>query len=335
MTAAVAALLLTAPARAPARAKGQDAAGGGAAAGAAPVVFHLSAVDKEGRPFEGLKPEDLRVTLEGAEQKLVSLSRAPDEPLRVVVMLDASASQERILPQAVQVAAEFAAAVVRPGRDEAAVVSFTGDATVVQGLTGDLGALRRAFAAVRFEPPAGYVAGGVIVGNPPRNSSAMRAGSTAIWDALVYVCDNVLARASPGRRAVVILTDGVDTSSRTKSDKAVERLLREGVAVYSVGFADAYSFDPVDRGGLRKVSERTGGRALFPKKEKDVPAAFRQVGQALLSSYAVGLAPQASQGEGKRQKLRVELVNPELRKQGVELAHPQGLYAGAPPPARP
>jgi uncharacterized protein with von Willebrand factor type A (vWA) domain len=61
----------------------------------------------------------------------------------------------------------------------------------------------------------------------------MRAGSTAIWDALVAVCDDVLARAAEGRRAVVIFTDGDDTSSRTKQDKAVERLLRERCSVYS------------------------------------------------------------------------------------------------------
>src|SRR5687768_11889073 len=122
-------------------------------------------------------------------------------------MLDASASQERILHGARRLAAELAAAVLRPGRDEAAVVSFTGDATVAQDLTGDLDALRRAFASVEFTPPAGYIPGGVIVGAipggvivvapPSRDDPAMRAGTTALWDSLVQVCDKVFARAKP------------------------------------------------------------------------------------------------------------------------------------------
>src|SRR5687768_10992889 len=242
-------------------------------------------------------------------------------------MLDASASQERILHGARRLAAELAAAVLRPGRDEAAVVSFTGDATVAQDLTGAPDALRRAFASVEFTPPAAYIPGGVIVVAPPsRDDPAMRAGTTALWDSLVQVCDKVFARAKPGRRAVFLFTDGVDTSSRTKSDRAVERLLREGVAVYSVGFADPHAFDPVDRGALRKLSERTGGRALFPKKDKDVPDAFRRAGHGLLSTYAVTFSPQAPKGEGRLNKLRVEVVNPELLRRGVEVAHPQGVF---------
>ncbi len=141
------------PCPTPARAKRQGPAGAAGGAAGATVVVNLAAVDREGRPFEGLRPEDLRVTLEGVEQKIVSLSRAADDPLRVVDMLDASASHEKILPLAGRAAEEFASAALRRGRDDAAVVSFTGDATVVQDLTGDILALRRAFESVRFDAP--------------------------------------------------------------------------------------------------------------------------------------------------------------------------------------
>ena len=329
---ALTSLLLTVAASAPAPSARQDRAGDGVDQGR--VVVVLSAVDKEGRPVEGLKPEDLRVTVEGQEQKLLSLSQKKDEPLRLVVVLDASASQERVLPWAREVSARLVAALVRPGVDEAAVISFSGDPKLVQDLTGDPGALRRAFAAVEFVPPVGYVSGGVIVGALPPNASAMRSGTTAIWDSLVYACDQVFAHAGPGRRAVVLFTDGIDTTSSTKSDKAVERLARDGVAVYSVGFADTYAFDEVDRGKLRKVSERTGGLAVFPRNEKDIPAAFLRVGNGLLSAYALVFVPRPPKGGGKASKLRVEVVNPELRKRGLELAYPQALYDGPSPVRR-
>jgi VWFA-related protein len=311
-------------------ARAQDAAGGGAAT----VAVTLSAVDKEGRPFEGLRPEDLRVTADGAGQKVLSLARRADEPLRVVVMLDASASQERILPAARREAAEFLAALLRAGRDDAAVVSFTDVASVVEGPTDDLGALRRAAQSVRFFPPPGYVAGGVIVGPPPRGPALP--GSTALWDSLASVCDKLFAGAKggAGRRMIVLVTDGVDTSSRAGDDRAVERLLRAGVAVYSVGLGDGERFDGVERGALRKLSERTGGRALFPRNEGGLPEAFARVRGEALSTYVLRFAPEGLKpGGGRARRLRVEVVNPELRRLGVALAYPQSLFDPAPPAA--
>ena len=130
------------------------------------------------------------------------------------------------------------------------------------------------------------------------------------------------AVASPARQ------DGVDTSSRIKLDRAVERLLREGVAVYSVGITDESDFKQLDEVSLCKLSERTGGRALFPKKNSNLPGAFEQIRRELLNSYALTFAAPTALRTGKPLKLRVELVNPELRKQGVRLAHPQSLSAG-------
>lgn len=303
-----------------------------------PVVVSLSAVDKEGRPVEGLKPEDLRVTVEGQPQQLLSFDRRTEEPLHLVVMLDASASQELILPQVQPAAARFVSALLRPGRDDAAVVSFTAEAKVVQGLTADAAAVGRAIASVRFFPPPGYLPGGIIVGRPPKaNDPANRAGSTAIWDSLFSVCDEVFERAKPGRRAVVLITDGVDTSSRVRLDEAVKCLLSEGVAVYGVGLGDEKSFDGVDKSAVRKVSERTGGRAVFPEKPKDLPAALERIRGELLASYSLSFARPAPSRAGKPLKLRVELLNPELRRRGVQLAHPQSLFEeqAAPPAGRP
>lgn len=302
------------------------------------VVVPLSVVDKEGRPVEGLKPEDLRVTVEGQVQNLLSLSKRTEEPLHVVILLDASASQEGVLSFGQEAADRLVPALLMSGgSNDAAVVSFTGDVKVVQGLTADAGAVRRAIASVEYIPPPGYMPGGIIVGPPPKaNDPAMRAGSTAIWDALVAVCDEVFVRAKGRRRAVVLVTDGVDTSSRIRLDKAVERLLREGVVVYGVGLGDEKNFDGVDEAPVRKISERTGGRALFPKKNSDMPVAFEQVRRELLNAYALTFAAPAAPRMEKPLKLRVEVVNPELRRQGVQLAYPQAipLEAGDANPGR-
>lgn len=327
MRLALAALLLTVGVFAPAAWARQDDGEDNAHPDRPLVVVPLSAVDKDGRPVEGLKPEDLRVTVEGRPQNLRYFKRRTDEPLHVVIMIDASASQEGVLPFT-QAAADrlVPALLTRGAANDVAVVSFTGDAKVVQGLTADAEAVRRAVASVETVVPPGYAGGGIVVGRPkPNNDPAWRAGSTAVWDALVEVCDKVFAREQPGRRAAVLITDGVDTSSRIKPDKALERLLRDGVTVYGVGLGDEASFDGVDKASMSKVSERTGGRALFPKKNEDLPVAFEQVRRELLNSYTLMFATPPMQ-TGTQLKLRVELVNPELRKQGLRLAYPQALF---------
>lgn len=121
----------------------------------------------------------------------------------------------------------------------------------------------------------------------------------------------------------------MDTSSRVRLDKAVERLLREGVVVYSVGLGDEKSFEGVDNSTVRKISERTGGRALFPKRSSDMPVAFEQIRRELLNSYALTFAAPAAPRMEKPLKLRVEVVNPELRRRGVQLAHPPAILPEA------
>ncbi|MET0645490.1 MAG: VWA domain-containing protein [Pyrinomonadaceae bacterium] len=330
----LAALLLAAGVFAPAASARQGDAEDTAHTGRELVAVPVSAVDREGRAVEGLKPEDLRVTVEGQPQNLLFFLKRTEEPLHVVVMLDASASQELILPQVQPAAARFVSALLRPGRDDAAVVSFAYEAKVVQGLTADAVAVGRAISSVRFVPPPGYVGGSIVLGKANPKDPAFRAGSTALWDSLAAVCDELFARAQGGRRAVVIVTDGMDTSSDTKRDRAVEHLMRNGVAVYSVGVADEDYYGPVSEGGLREVSKRTGGRAVFPKKPKDLPAAFERIRGDLLASYVLKFARPAVWRGGKPLRVRVELVNPELRKRGVQLAHPQNLSEGqAAPPA--
>lgn len=303
------------------------------------VSVSLSAADKEGRPVEGLRAEDLRVTADGRPQQLVFFSKQTEEPLHVVLMLDASVSQERILPEAQPAAGHFILSLLRAGRDDAAVVSFSDGAKVVQKLTGDATAAARAVVSIKFVRPPGYVGAGVLVyGKPPKRSDpAAKVGTTAIWDSLAEVCDELFAQTRGGRRVVVLVTDGVDTSSRVRLSEVVERLTRDGVAVYSVGIGEEFSFEGVDKSALRKLSEPTGGRAVFPKKPKDLPEAFERIRGELLNAYALKLAAPTALRTGKPLKLRVEVVNPELRKRGVQLAYPQLLFdrQAAPTAGRP
>ncbi|HEX8721527.1 MAG TPA: VWA domain-containing protein, partial [Pyrinomonadaceae bacterium] len=126
------------------------------------VLF--TAVDKNKRFVTSLKQEDIRLLEDGVEQKVFTFQRETDRPLSLAILIDVSASQERTLPEEKSAAQRFVDTVIRARKDEVAVLTFTGDATLELGLTGSATRVRRAIDNVEFTPPSGYVGGGVTVG---------------------------------------------------------------------------------------------------------------------------------------------------------------------------
>lgn len=227
----------------------------------------VTAVDRQQHFVDMLRAEDLRILENGAAQKIVSLQRIIDQPVSLAILIDTSASQEQILPGEKLAATFFVDSIIQPLRDEAAVATFTGTLTVEQKLTNDLTVLRQAITRAQFIPPPGYVRGRHIIGPPPlKRTHAALAFYTAVWDAVVAACDELLSQSSAhSRPAIILLTDGEDSISKNKLSDAVERAIRTNACIYSIGLADTFPFG-IDKDALRKLSERTGGRAFFPKK---------------------------------------------------------------------
>ncbi|MDT7778540.1 MAG: hypothetical protein QOC99_1052 [Acidobacteriota bacterium] len=299
------------------------------------VLF--TAVDRNKRFVTSLKQDDIRVLEDGVEQKVFTFQRETDRPLSLAILIDTSASQERTLPEEKSAAQRFVDTVIRQQKDEVAVLTFTGDATLEQGLTGSAARIRRAIDHVEFIPPSGYVGGGVLVGTPPiSGDNQARAASTAIWDAIWVTSREVLSETSDKtRRAIILITDGVDTSSREKMSTAVDAALKADAIIYSVGIGDSFSFDGVDEGSLRKISERTGGRAYFPRNEDDLRVAFAQIQDELRSQYLIAYSPLNKSKDGSFRKVQIEVVNPELRKQNMRLTYRQGYFARSAVDGRP
>ena len=127
----------------------------------------FTAADKQKRFVSTLKKEDIRILEDGVPQEIFAFQPNSDLPLSIAILIDCSGSEERTLPMEKDAARSFLESVLRPEKDEAAIVSFTGEVTLEQGLTGNIGRLRRAIDEVRFVPPAGYLGGGVVVGESP------------------------------------------------------------------------------------------------------------------------------------------------------------------------
>ncbi|MFL6257655.1 MAG: VWA domain-containing protein [Pyrinomonadaceae bacterium] len=299
------------------------------------VLF--TAVDKSRRFVTSLKQDDIRVIEDGVEQKVFTFQRETDRPLSLAILIDCSASQERTLPEEKSAAQRFVDTVIRATKDEVAVLTFTGDATLEQGLTGSAARVRRAIDHVEFTPPSGYIGGGVLVGTPPiSGDNQARAGSTAIWDAIWVTSREVLNESSDKtRRAIILLSDGVDTSSRLKLQEAVDSALKADAIIYAVGIGDSFSFEGVDEGSMRKISERTGGRAYFPRNEDDLRSAFAQIQEDLRSQYLIAYSPSNKTKDGSFRKVQIDLVNPELKKQQLRLTYRQGYFARSAVDGRP
>jgi VWFA-related protein len=300
----------------------------------------FTAADKQKRFISNLKREDVRVLEDGAPQEIFTFQQSAELPLTLAVLIDCSGSEERTLPEEKAAARSFLESIMRPAKDEAAIVSFTGEVTLEQGLTGNVARLRRAIDQVEFVPPSGYIGGGVVVGGTPPISGTQQtlAGSTAIWDAIWATSNELLtASAEHQRRAIILLTDGEDTISQVRMQEAIERALKVDALIYAIGIGDRYQFG-INEGALKKITESTGGRAYFPRNERDLRDAFAQIEHELREQYLIAYSPSNKTRDGSYRRVTIEVVNPELRKDNLRLTYRPGYFsktAGASPAEKP
>ncbi|HEX8249659.1 MAG TPA: VWA domain-containing protein [Pyrinomonadaceae bacterium] len=289
------------------------------------VLF--TAQDKDRRLLTDLKKEDIRILEDGQSQQIFTFARQSDLPLSIAILIDTSQSQQRTLPEEKDAAKSFVESVVRPEKDEVAVLSFTGETTLEQDLTGNVQRLRRAIDRVEFVPAAGTL-NGVLIGTPPISGRSQQvAGSTAIWDALWVTSNEVLSKAPERtRRAIVLMSDGVNTFGNKKLEDAVNQAIKNDAIIYSIGIGDYY-YGGIDESALRKISERTGGRAFFPRDEAELRKAFTQIQIEMRSQYLIAYEPSNAKRDGTFRKIEIQVTNPELSKQKVRLTHRQGYFA--------
>jgi len=290
----------------------------------------FTAADRNKRFISNLKAEDIRVLEDGQQQEIFTFQTNIDLPLSLAILIDCSASEERTLPDEKEAARAFLENILRPsGKDEAAILSFTGETTLEQGFSGNIERLRRAIDRVEFVPPSGYIGGGVVVnGTPPISGTNQAiAGSTAIWDAVWATSEELIGTsAEHTRRAIILLTDGDDTSSRLKMDEAITAAQKADALIYAIGIGDRYTFN-VNEGALRKIGEKTGGRAYFPRHERDLRDAFAQIQRDLREQYLVAYSPKNKTRDGAYRRIEIQIVNPDLKQQNLKLNYRSGYFA--------
>jgi len=319
------------------------------------------ATDKQKAFVTMLAETDLRVTEDGVPQKILTFQRETDRPLAIAFLIDVSISEERTLPQEKAAARTFIENVLQSGKDQAAIIPFTGAAFLEQGLTRDVLQVYRALEGVEVAMPVYLGSGRPISGiaSGPGMKAPPREGTTAIWDAIAVTSSEILARSNEPqsneqrggrsarssnardeiagrqnqrRRAIILLTDGQDTTSRVTRNEAIKRALDAETVIYAIGIGDS-KYEGVDHDAVNAVASGTGGRAFFPKKETDLKNAFAEIEQELRSQYLIAYSSSNKNRDGGYREMRIEITNPQLQKEQLKLRHRPGYFAKSQSPA--
>lgn len=294
----------------------------------------FTATDRDNRYVTTLKEQDVRLLEDGVPQTITTFQRETDRPLSIAFLIDVSASQERTLSDEKAATRSFIETVIKSNKDEAAVIAFTHSAFLEQDLTRDVLSLYQALQRIEVAMPS-YLGGGPplpgIVSGPGMPAPPTE-GSTAIWEAIALTNARVLAPRSRNpaenqrRRAVILLSDGFDTSSRLKRSEAIDTALATEAVIYAIGIGDG-KYSGVDKNALKALAEATGGRAFFPKKQVDLTTAFSEIEQELRSQYLITYTSTNKVRDGSFRQIKLEVVDPQLKKDKLKLRYRPGYFA--------
>jgi len=285
------------------------------------VVNVLATVrDKHGELVSNLGKDDFTLEEDGRPQAVAYFSHETDLPLMLGLLVDTSLSQRRVLPDERDASRSFLANIVREGQDKAFLIHFDREVELLQDLTTSHQKLESALKLLEIaRPDSDPPTGGGPRGYPQRT----RAG-TALYDAIFLASDEVLKKQQ-GRKAVIVLSDGIDRGSRENLESAVGAAQRADTIVYSIYFADEEPYQsfgrpagPYGGGGygrrrspqpfpqerpdgkkiLTRISAETGGRLFQVSKKLPVDQIYRQIEAELRSQYSLGYTPDANTSSG-------------------------------------
>jgi Ca-activated chloride channel family protein len=259
------------------------------------VVLDVTVVDPSNRPIMDLKKEEFTV-LEDKVQQEISIFSRDQVPVSIVLAIDTSGSMRAKLDTVIKASVNL----VKESRqsDEVAVIEFKDQPELLEEFTTDLNDVvdtLQSFVASR---------------------------QTAMLDALYLGADYASKEGKNRRKAIVLVTDGLDKDSYYKFDEVVDHLREADVQVYLVGFTN-----DLEKGGsifkksekekaealLNKLADETGGKAFFPRELSEVHQIAQQISNDLRTQYSIGYYPTNTKKDGTFRSVRVQ-VNSGNRK---------------------
>jgi Ca-activated chloride channel family protein len=267
------------------------------------VSLTITVTDPAGRFVSGLAPDEFHVFEDGVAQEVAFFSRT-SLPIALALLLDTSISMEERMTTAQNAAIGFVRRL-QP-HDLAELVGFDRDVRVLQGFTGDQATLERAIRSTRA------------------------AGSTSLYNA-VYIALRELSkhRASSEkdvrRQAIVVVSDGEDTSSLVGYDEVLDLARRSETGIYTIGLkSKAEVTDKAFKQAefvLRQLAQETGGRVFFPGRIEDLAGVYSRIADELASQYVLGYTSKNPKRDGAWRRITVQ-----VDRQGATARTRQGYF---------
>jgi Ca-activated chloride channel family protein len=240
------------------------------------VILWVTVTGKGDEPVKDLTMDGFSVYEDGVQQTIKDFF-LEDRPITMAIVLDSSGSMRDAMPDVHQAAASFVE-TLRP-QDKGLVIDFDDKVFLLQDLTSDQALLKEAV------------------------TSTEALGSTALYDALHAAFRQL--RGIDGRKAIVLLTDGDDTSSQLAYDRILEEAKAQNVLIYGIGLGD------VRKSVLKELSETTGGRAFFVAKASQLADVYRKIADELRRQYYLSYSTTNTKWDGRFIKLEVKSTNPD------------------------
>jgi VWFA-related protein len=277
------------------------------------LVTVACAVDtRGGAPAGNLKAEDFKLLDNGQPREIRDFWQESDLPLTVALVADISGSQAGYIRSHREAIAQFLRQVVGP-RDRAMVVEVAQEAWLLSGLTSSSSDLSAA--VERIGTPAGKQS--PRLGPVCRNQSFPHGcGGTALWHSLYYTLKEL--KPVSGRKALIVLSDGLDTGSDIRLNDVIEMAQSAGTVVYSIKYASPMRFLSIGGAiaqavarGLERIARETGG-LTFPNPGRRTSEVFSKIESDLRNLYVLGFTPPASARDGEFHRLEVTAARPDL-----------------------
>jgi len=275
------------------------------------VNVQATVVDKHGRTVPDLKKEDFLIEEDGRRQEIRNFARENELPLTLAMLIDTSPSVSPVFDEEKQTADGFLRSILRT-KDLALVMGFSREVTLVQDYTDSPRELIRAIDSLETN------------------------GGTSIYDAVYLACKEKLADEA-GRKAIILISDGEDTTSKLRFQEALVAAQRSDAVIYGIFNAATRSFvsGPYGRRGggvvfggggdigtLRKFSEETGGTTFSISRENSFQKIFDQIADELRSQYSIGYVSTNTAKDGKYRQIKVV-----VRGSGLTVKARKGYYA--------
>jgi len=285
------------------------------------VLLNVTVTDSYSHQATDLTKEEFIVAEDGQRQDIASFVMS-SVPVNVVLMLDASGSIVSEINSLRDSAMHFVGQL--GPADKTSVIEFHTNVELIQDWTAKADDVRHAL-SWRFKP-----------GMVQTKQGSFTYGSTALYDALFSAADEQLAKVE-GRKAIILLTDGDDTSSKLTYEQALTSIIRSGSVVYVISKARQFINElaryrskgsRVFAGGnaqmadmmvarfeqaeklMTELSRRTGGRIFSPLRDEDMKDVYGQVARELKNQYIITYAPKNLEHDGRLRRINVFLTRP-------------------------